>query len=196
MTESSGTVELAGTLAGGALMLTGGLLDDTGAGVISSAASLNGGTVAVAAGNVLTLSGAVTWNGGTVTGPGTLATTGTTTLGGATFVGDGLTWINSGLVQVNFYSIYDSDPAGSDPGFAIINQAGGTFDYTDGSASYPAFDETDNGTTTFTNAGLLETNAGTDTVDFDAARCIEYPARFWWRRAHWSWATVALWVAW
>jgi fibronectin-binding autotransporter adhesin len=68
LTESSGTINLAGTLAGGTLTLNGGLLNDAGAGVITSAINLNGGTVAIASGLMLTLPGAVTWAGGDVAG--------------------------------------------------------------------------------------------------------------------------------
>ena len=178
ITATSGTLELdgGGTLSGtigatgaGALALNIGTFTVGGpTQTITGALVLEGGTVQIATGQRLTLSGAVTWDGGEVDGPGTLATTGTTTLSGAVSVGNGLTWTNSGLVLFSYPSIYDTDPAGSSPGFAVINQAGGTFDFTTGSISFPAFNENNSGTTTFTNAGLLETTAGTDIVNFDA----------------------------
>jgi hypothetical protein len=43
MTESSGTVNIVGTIAGGTLAVTGGALNDTGPGMITSATEVDGG---------------------------------------------------------------------------------------------------------------------------------------------------------
>ena len=103
MTESSGTVNIYGTIAGGTLAVTGGVLDDTGPGVITSAVDIyGGGTVAVASGKTLTLSGPVTLNSGAqIDGPGTLSTTGSTGIVATPYLDGSLVWDNSGTVRVS-----------------------------------------------------------------------------------------------
>ena len=51
--------------------------------------------------------------------------------------------------------------------YTLINQAGGTFNFT--SDGFSAFSFSNGATATFTNAGLLEKTAGTGTVFFDTA---------------------------
>jgi fibronectin-binding autotransporter adhesin len=127
------------------------------------------GLVTIASAVTLKLLGATTFGttnayGPTVTGPGTLSTTGTTTLASQTagyidlIFGGGGTWINSGTVNAGG-QIEFGDTANDHAAF--INQTGGVFDLTDDYGSILPYTSYD--TATFTNAGLLEKTAGTNT---------------------------------
>ncbi len=184
MTIGSGTLSLAGTIAGGTLTVgSAGLISVTGNSLISSAVSLAGDTVQISSGKTLTLSGPVTWGGlAEVAGPGTLATTGTTTVNGVasgggsgyTYINNGLTWVNSGTVIDSFCITNIGKFTRSSVVQTIINQANGIFDFTSGAINATGgFDAfvyfSGGGPVTFSNAGLLEKAAGTGTVSFGAA---------------------------
>ncbi len=166
MNMSSGTVNLAGTIAGGALTLTGGLLSDTGTGFISSAAFLNGGTVAVASGKTLTLSGGETLNGVQIDGPGTLTTTGATSITGQSNLDGSLVWNNIGTVSAGTVLLVTGAPSATGK-VTVNNQAGGAIDLTtDGQA---LFSVTGGSTLAFNNAGVLSKTGGTGVSNLTTA---------------------------
>ena len=167
LTEGSGTINLAGTIAGGTLTMNGGVLNDAGAGVITSAIDLNGGTLAIATGQNLTLSGAVTWAGGDVAGPGTLTTTGTTTISAWAYIDGGLTWVNTGKVIDKYYLSVDNYLTTSTLTNTVDNQVTGIFDIT-ADGFYNFYNLWKSAPTIFNNAGLLEKTAGTGTINFYA----------------------------
>ena len=156
MTESSGTVKLAGTIAGGTFNLSGGALSDIGAGVISSAAVLAGGSVTIAAAKTLTLSGATTLSNVLITGPGTLATTGATSITAQTFLDGSLVWNNTGTVSVTT-SLLTGYPSGGGK-VTINNLAGGAFNLT---ADGQALQVNVPSVLALINAGVFSKTAGT-----------------------------------
>ena len=145
--EGNGTVDIAGTLAGGTLTLENGVLDDTGAGTISSTLLFGGveGNVLVASGQTLTLAGTVmAISGFFIAGPGTVLTTGATNINGGQGFGlsNGVTWLNSGTVTDA------GSVGGSSVPNTISNLSGGIFDLT-GTGGGGI------GATVMNNAGLL-----------------------------------------
>jgi len=168
MTQASGVLTLAGTIAGGTMTLNGGILQDSGADVIGAAAILAGGSVEIGSGGTLTLSAAVAWRHADIAGPGTLATTGTTTIGSPVHVDGGLYWLNSGTVLDGAPIDDDAIATTSTLANRFVNTATGTFDLT--ADGFQAFiDVWNTAPTTLANAGLLEKTAGAGIASIWAA---------------------------
>jgi hypothetical protein len=182
----SGTLEfdgggtLGGTLTGAGAIAVGSNTVTLAAGVVINATELvlDGGSITLGANlaltgaTPLTIDGApsaINLNGfnltllnadigcGYVFGPGTLTTSGTTTLAGYNgygFTETGISWINTGTINQN-QTVYNDSLAG----IAFTNSAGASYTI-QGDFGYGY---SNNAAGTFTNAGLFEKAAGTNT---------------------------------